>query len=114
VLGRQVHLWFTPQHWGGRQIFKKAAKKAGLSDDVTPHDLRHHYASELLAAGESVVTVAARLGHNNANTVLKTYGHLVANQDDRTRQAIDRLWAAATTAKDVEISGQVVDLRVPR
>lgn len=53
-----------------------------------------HYASEPLAAGLSVVIVADRLGHN-ANTVLKTYGHLVANQDVSTRQAIDRLWSGA-------------------
>jgi predicted alpha/beta hydrolase family esterase len=61
----------------------------------------------------SVFTVANRLGHNNANTVLKTYGHLVANHDDRTRQAIDRLWATRT-AKDVEVSGHVVDLQAPQ
>jgi hypothetical protein len=29
----------------------------------------------LLAAGESVVAVAERLGHENATLVLKTYGH---------------------------------------
>jgi Phage integrase family len=82
--------------------------KAKLSKSITPHDLRHHYAAELLAAGESVVTVANRLRHNNANTVLKTYGHLVANQDDRTRQAINRLWAAPAAVKDVEDVGRVV------
>lgn len=69
----------------GSQIFKQAVKKAGLPDSITTHDLRHHFASELVHAGESVVVVSERLGHNNATTVLKVYGHLVANQDDRTR-----------------------------
>jgi integrase len=62
---------------------------------VTPHDLRHHYASVLLAAGESVVAVAERLGHENASLVLSTYGHLVANSEDRTRRAVDTAWESA-------------------
>ena len=48
--------------------------------------LRHHYASVLLAAGESVVAVAERLGHENATLVLKTYGHLMPDSEDRTRR----------------------------
>ena len=39
---------------------------------TTSHDLRHHYASVLLAAGESVVAVAERLGRENATLVLST------------------------------------------
>jgi hypothetical protein len=41
--------------------------------------------------------------------VLKNYGHLVANLDDRIRQIIDPLRAVGT-AKDVKISGQAVEL----
>jgi integrase len=63
-------------------MFKPAAKSAGLPAGVTSHDLRHHYASVLLAAGESVVAVAERLGHENATLVLKTYGHLMADSED--------------------------------
>jgi integrase len=43
----------------------------------------------LAAAGESVVAVAERLGHENATLVLKTYGHLMPDCEDRTRRAID-------------------------
>jgi integrase len=46
-------------------------------------------ASVLLAAGESVVAVAERLGHENATLVLTTYGHLMPDSEDRTRKAID-------------------------
>ena len=63
-------------------MFKPATKSAGLPVCVTSHDLRHHYASILLAAGESVVAVAERLAHENATLVLKTYGHLMP--DSRT------------------------------
>ena len=60
---------------------------------ASTHDLRHFYASVLLAAGESVVVIAERLGHEDASLVLTTYGHLMQGQDDRTRRAIDRAWA---------------------
>jgi integrase len=66
---------------------------AGLPP-VTSHDLRHSYASWLLLAGESVVTVAARLGHKDASRVISTYGHLVPGTEDRTRRAIDVAWSA--------------------
>ena len=56
------------------------------------HDLRHHYASVLLAAGESVVAVAERLGHENADLVLSTYGHLQPNAEEGTRKALDDAW----------------------
>jgi integrase len=55
----------------GRTIFSAAVDAAGLPK-VTSHDLRHHFASVLLAAGESMVAVAERLGHENATLVLKT------------------------------------------
>jgi integrase len=50
----------------GTTIFQAARRRAGLPEGTTTHDLRHHYASVLLAAGESVVAVAERLGHENA------------------------------------------------
>jgi integrase len=76
---------------------------AGLPKGTTSHDLRHRYASVLRAAGESVVAVAERLGHENASLVLSTYGQLVPDSDDRTRSAIDAAWdtAGAPCAPDV-------------
>ncbi len=76
------------------RIFTAAVKRAGLPAGTTTHDLRHHYASVLLAAGESVVAVAERLGHENATLVLKTYGHLMPDSEDRTRRAVDEAWCA--------------------
>src|SRR5215216_3828503 len=76
---------------------KPAAKSAGLPAGVTSHDLRHHYAAVLLAAGGSVVAVAERLGHENATLVLRTYGHLMPDSEDRTRRAIDDAWTSDGT-----------------
>ena len=41
--------------------YRQAGTAAGLPDGTTSHDLRHHYASVLLDAGESVHAVAERL-----------------------------------------------------
>lgn len=47
----------------------------------------------LLSRGESVVAVAERLGHENANLVLSTYGHLMPDSEERTRRAVDAAWS---------------------
>jgi integrase len=75
-------------------VFAAAVSRAGLPAGTTSHDLRHHYASVLLAAGESVVAVAERLGHEDAALVLRTYGHLMPGTEDRTRRAVDDAWSA--------------------
>lgn len=76
----------------GSGVFRRAVAATGLAAGTSSHDLRHHYASVLLAAGESVVAVAERLGHENAGLVLSTYGHLMPDSEDRTRRAIDDAW----------------------
>lgn len=80
----------------GARIFAAAVERAALPAGTTTHDLRHHYASVLLAAGESVVAVAERLGHENATLVLSTYGHLMPDSEERTRRAVDEAWSAIT------------------
>lgn len=84
----------------GTRVFKKAvralaaAKGSTFPADTTTHDCRHHYASVLLAGGESVVAVAERLGHDNATMVIRVYGHLLPDSEDRTRRAVDEAWSA--------------------
>jgi integrase len=80
--------------WYGTRVFRSAVAAADLPKGTTSHDLRHHYASVLLAAGESVMAVAERLGHDDASLVLKTYGHLMPDSEDRTRRAVDEAWCA--------------------
>jgi integrase len=76
------------------RAFRSAVADAGLPEGTTSHDLRHHYASVLLTAGESVIAVAERLGHENATLVLTTYGHLLPDAGERTRRAVDSAWRA--------------------
>ena len=61
--------------------------KGAKVDAVTLHDLRHYYASGLIAAGCDVVTVPRALGHSKATTTLNTKAHLWPTAEDRTRKA---------------------------
>lgn len=89
----------------GSLIFGAAVERAGLPAGTTSHALRHHYASVLLAAGESVIAVADRLGHENATLVLSTYGHLMPDSEDRTRRAVDGAWCAPTVPRETAEGG---------
>lgn len=79
----------TRQKFG--HLWRPAAKVAGLTTETGTgmHALRHYYASLLIRYGESVKTVQGRLGHKSATETLDTYGHMWADSDDRTRDAID-------------------------
>jgi integrase len=78
----------------GTRVFAKAVRRVGLPPGTTSHDLRHHYASVLLAAGESGVAVAEPLGHENATLVLASYGHLLPDREypdtPRSRRRVDQ------------------------
>lgn len=81
-------------HYDGRPIVRaqgskhmtRAARAAGVA--ATWHDLRHHYASVLLADGVNPAKVAERLGHD-LKTLLKTYAHVMPQDDDRVRSIVD-------------------------
>lgn len=66
----------------------------GLPDGFRFQDLRHHFASLLIASGLDVKVVQTRMRHSSAKTTLDTYGHLWPDSDDTTRAAISRVIAA--------------------
>ena len=73
--------------------WRRARGAAGLSYRL--HDLRHFYASGLIAAGCDVVTVQRALGHSSASVTLSTYSHLWPDANDRTRKAAGELFRAS-------------------
>lgn len=73
----------------------RQTRKAADCPSIRLHDLRHFYASGLIAAGCDVVTVQRALGHSTATTTLSTYAHLWPSAEDRTRAAASGLASAA-------------------
>ncbi len=69
--------------------WRDGAEKARAPATSGWHELRHFYASLLIAAGESVKVVQSRLGHKSAMETLDTYGHLWPDSEDATRAAVD-------------------------
>lgn len=82
----------VPLHQGSAAyLWRKTLSAAGLSG-IRLHDLRHFYASGLIASGCDVVTVQRALGHATANTTLGTYAHLWPGAGDRTRGAAQSMF----------------------
>jgi integrase len=61
----------------------------GLPAGFRYHDLRHHFASLLIARGADMKTVQARLRHGSAKTTSDTDGHLWPDKDESTKAVID-------------------------
>jgi integrase len=72
-----------------------ALQRAGIVGDgkqrVRWHDLRHTYASLLIAQGADVVFVSRQMGHASPSITLSVYAHLFdgARHADRTRAALE-------------------------
>lgn len=80
-------------HWRGKQVsntrraWKTALRKAGIDRKIRPYDLRHAFATEAIAAGADVGTVAQIMG-NDPRMLLAHYQHVV---DARKRSVVEAL-----------------------
>jgi len=73
-----------------RQIANRLAhwlRKAGIEKDLTPHGLRHTFATHLYGATNDLLVVQRALGHRDVSTT-QIYTHLV---DGQLEEALERL-----------------------
>ncbi|GGN41522.1 hypothetical protein GCM10011578_089950 [Streptomyces fuscichromogenes] len=86
----------------------EAAEREGRKPVELPHmvthDLRHFYASALIAGGAIVKQVQLVLGHASAVITLRIYAHLWPDEEDRTRTVMDAVLGGLRTG-----CGQVGD-----
>ena len=85
--------------------FKNTCRKADLGKRHW-HELRHHYASVLIAGRENPKVVQKRLGHKDVMTTLRTYAHLFAEAEEQTRDVLDAAWAEPGETASQEESPQ--------
>lgn len=81
-------------HHNGRQVSKiktawlAALRRAGITRRIRPYDLRHAFATELIAGGVDIGTVAKLMGHSSPTMLLQHYQYVM---DGQKRAAVEAL-----------------------
>lgn len=73
-----------------RNFLKTSCKLAGITKKVTPHTLRHSYATHLLEAGTDIRYIQELLGHSRPETTM-VYTHVQRKDLQTIRSPLDQL-----------------------
>ena len=83
--------------------FPRALRQAGIVRHVRLHDLRHTYASLLIAQGAHPKYIQVQMGHASIQTTLDRYGHLMPDVHRAEASKLDRLvFGPAGTGRGAE------------
>jgi integrase len=84
----------TPLHWANVSVraLKPALRKAGIQP-LRWHDLRHTFASLLIAGGANITFVSRQLGHSSSQITLSVYAHVLDGEEQaqRTREMLQEM-----------------------
>lgn len=102
--------------WAAREAFRRVRRRAGLPKHLTPHSLRHTYASLLLQHGARTEYVQRQLGHRSITMTVNVYGSWLPLS---ARKELDELVAAVApsgirVSPSVRISPKILQFSVAR
>lgn len=88
-------VWLFEGSGGGKysstsveKIFRKAVGKSGIKKYITPHSLRHSFATHLLEQGINLRYIQEILGHEDSRTT-EIYTHVASSELSRIRNPLD-------------------------
>lgn len=73
-----------------QKIVGTAARRAGITKKVSPHTLRHSFATHLLESGESIRKIQELLGHSNLQTT-QIYTKVSMDELKKVKSPLDEL-----------------------
>jgi len=100
---KNYYMTYTPKYYfiegasGGmytsasiRAFLKKSCKLAGISKKVSPHTLRHSYATHLMEQGTGLRHIQELLGHSRPETTM-IYTHVTCKELEQVRSPLDAI-----------------------
>ncbi|WP_297217483.1 site-specific integrase [uncultured Desulfovibrio sp.] len=81
-----------------KTAWAQALRRAGITRRIRPYDLRHFFATELIAGGVDIGTVAKLMGHSSPAMILMHYQYVM---DGQKRAAVEALPELAHVPKSM-------------